>query len=207
MQRRRCPLNRSRQRSCRFEPLGNLKDLRVTVSLCTLPAADRESTRGLCLGMFALASEYQAELPILHRADWMLKVSQRFNRYYRHSGSPERTAMLRSLLLAPSLAMALAACISTPHYRTTKAVNTALTGACLAAQLYPCTIEPSAADKAKAAEAKATAVRAKAQVDSAAADQNAARRSSCLADTGPRLAVSASQCATYVPKDSGKSGD
>ena len=105
--------------------------------------------------------------------------------------------MLRLLLLGTSLAVALTGCVDTPHPRTTKAVNTALTGACLAAQLYPCTIESSEADKSKATEARAAAVRASAQRDSTAADQDAARRSSCLTDTGPRLPVSSSQCATY----------
>ena len=105
--------------------------------------------------------------------------------------------MLRPLLLGTCLAMMLTGCIITPHHRTTKAVNTALTGACLAARLSPCTIEPSEAEKSKATEAKAAAVRADAQRDSTAADQDAARRSSCLTDTGPRLPVSSSQCATY----------
>jgi hypothetical protein len=105
--------------------------------------------------------------------------------------------MLRPLFLGTCLATLLTGCISTPHYRTTKAVNTALTGACLAAQLYPCTIEPSEAEKSNATEATAATVRAKAQRDSTAADQDAARRSSCLTDTGPRLPVSSSQCATY----------
>jgi hypothetical protein len=106
--------------------------------------------------------------------------------------------MLKPLLLGTCLAVALTGCaITTPHDRTEKAVNTALTGACLAAQLAPCTIEPSAADKKKATEAKAAAVRASAQRDSTAADQEAASRSSCLTDTGPRLPVSSGQCATY----------
>jgi hypothetical protein len=105
--------------------------------------------------------------------------------------------MLRPILLGTSLALALSGCLQTPHPRTTKAVNTALTGACLAAQLYPCTIEPTAAEKSKATEDKAAAVRVRAQRDSSAADQEAARRSSCLTDTGPRLPVSSSQCAHY----------
>jgi hypothetical protein len=105
--------------------------------------------------------------------------------------------MLRLRLLGTCFAVVLAGCVSTPHPRTTKAVNTALTGACLAAQLYPCTIEASEAEKSKTTEAKAAAVRASAQRDSTAADQDAARRSSCLTDTGPRLPVSPSQCATY----------
>lgn len=105
--------------------------------------------------------------------------------------------MLRPLLLGTCLAMALAGCVHTPHDRTTKAVNTALTGACLAAQLSPCTIEQSQAEKSKANEARAAAVRDNAKRDSTAADQEAARRSSCLTDTGPRLPVSSSQCASY----------
>jgi hypothetical protein len=105
--------------------------------------------------------------------------------------------MLRPLLLGTCLAVALTGCVSEPYNRTTKAVNTALTGACLATQLYPCTIESSKADESKATEAKAAAVRAKAQRDSIAANEDAARRSSCVTDTGPRLPVSSTQCATY----------
>lgn len=105
--------------------------------------------------------------------------------------------MLRPLLLATCLAVALTGCITRPHNNRTTAVNTALTGACLAAQLYPCSIESSEADKSKATETKAAAVRAKAQHDSTAADQDAARRSSCLTDVGPRLPVSSNQCAAY----------
>jgi hypothetical protein len=111
--------------------------------------------------------------------------------------------MLRPLLLGACLAVVLTGCITRPHNPTTKAVNTALTGACLAARLSPCTIESSAADKSKATEARAAAVRAKAQRDSTAADQEAARRSSCLTDTGPRLPVSSTQCATYGATHSG----
>src|SRR3569833_338165 len=109
----------------------------------------------------------------------------------------EGDAMFRQLLLGTCLAVALTACISEPYNRTAKAVNTALTGACLAAQLYPCTIESSEAGKSKATEAKAAAVRARAQRDSNAANEDAVRRSSCLTDTGPRLPVSSSQCAPY----------
>lgn len=112
--------------------------------------------------------------------------------------------MLRPLLLGTCLAVALVGCISTPHDHATKTVNTALTGACLAARLSPCTIESTAADRSKTTETKAAAVRAKAQGDSTAADQDAARRSSCLTDTGPRLPVSSSQCATYGAAYSGK---
>jgi hypothetical protein len=105
--------------------------------------------------------------------------------------------MLKPLLLGTCLTVALTGCIIEPHTRTTKAVDTALTGACLAVQLYPCTIESSETDKSKATAARAAAVRAKAQRDSIAANEDAARRSSCLTETGPRLPVSSSQCATY----------
>jgi len=111
--------------------------------------------------------------------------------------------MLRRIFLGTCLTVALTGCISGPHNRTTKVVNTALTAACLAAQLSPCTIESSQADKLKATEARAAAVRAKAQRDSTAADEDAARRSSCLTDTGPRLPVSSSQCAAYGTTYSG----
>ena len=111
--------------------------------------------------------------------------------------------MLRPLLLGTCLAVALTGCITEPHNPTTKAVNTALTGACLAAQLSACRIQPSADDKSNATEAKAAAVRARAQRDSTAADEEAARRSSCLTDTGPRLPVSSSQCASYGTTYSG----
>jgi len=113
--------------------------------------------------------------------------------------------MLRSLLPATCVALTLAGCIYTPHHRTTKAVNTALTGACLAARLYPCTIEPSEADKSHAVEAKASATRATVQRESTAADREVASRSSCLTDDGPRLPVSASQCANYGPVASSSS--
>lgn len=105
--------------------------------------------------------------------------------------------MLKALLLGSCLTVALTGCVTGPNTRTTKAVNTALTGACLAAQLYPCTIESSAAAKSNATEARAAAVRAKAQRDSTAANEEAVHRSSCLTETGPRLPVSSSQCATY----------
>lgn len=113
--------------------------------------------------------------------------------------------MLRPLLVGTCLALTLTGCfsLSQPHSQAEKNVNTALTGACLAARLSPCTIEPSAAEKSQATEAKATAVRDKAQRDSTAADQEAARRSSCLTDTGPRLPVSSAQCAAYGTSDSG----
>jgi len=105
--------------------------------------------------------------------------------------------MFKPLLLGTCLAVTLTGCITEPHNRTTKAVNTALTGACLAAQISPCTIESSEAARSQATEARAAAFRAKAQRDSTAANEDAARRSSCLTDTGPRLPVSSTQCATY----------
>jgi hypothetical protein len=119
--------------------------------------------------------------------------------------APGKDRILKTLLLGPCLALTLTGCfsINQPHNHAEKTVNTALTAACLAAQLAPCTIEPSKADKEKATETKAAAVRAKAQRDSAAADEEAARRSSCLTDTGPRLPVSSSQCATYGTTYSG----
>jgi len=104
--------------------------------------------------------------------------------------------MFRPLLLGTCLAVALSGCVITPHSRTTKVVNTALTGACLAAKLSPCTIAPSDIEESKATEDRAVAVRTNAQRDSSAADQDAARRSSCLTETGPRLPVSSSECAT-----------
>jgi hypothetical protein len=111
--------------------------------------------------------------------------------------------MLRPLLLATCLTVALTGCMTEPlpFTRTQKVVNTALTGACLAARLPPCTIQPSEPGKSQAIEARAAAVRAKAQRDSVAANEDAVRRSSCLTDTGPRLPVSSHQCATYATTD------
>jgi hypothetical protein len=105
--------------------------------------------------------------------------------------------MLRPLLLGTCLAVALTGCLVGPQTGATKAANTAMTGACLAAHLYPCTPEPTAPEKSKDAEKQAAAVQAGAQRNSAAADQDSARRSSCLTDTGPTLPVSSDQCATY----------
>jgi hypothetical protein len=137
-------------------------------------------------------------------ATWARGYNRHLQRI-RPSASPERNRMLKPLLLGTCLTVALTGCISItePRNHLEKTVNTALTGACLAAQLSPCTIESSAADKSKATEAKAAAVRGKAQRDSTAADEDAARRSSCLTDTGPRLPVSSSQCATYGAAYSG----
>jgi hypothetical protein len=107
--------------------------------------------------------------------------------------------MLKPLLLGTCLTVALTGCVVDPPNlnHTTKVVNTALTGACLAARLAPCTIQPSEPGRSQAVEAKAAAVRAKAQRDSVAANEDAVLRSSCLTDTGPRLPVSSTQCATY----------
>jgi hypothetical protein len=52
------------------------------------------------------------------------------------------TVMLRLPLIGICLAVTLTGRIIESHNRTTKAVNTAMTGACLAARLYPCTIQP-----------------------------------------------------------------
>ena len=102
--------------------------------------------------------------------------------------------MLRPLWVGTCLAVALTGCFVGPR---SKAVNTAMTGACLAAHLYPCTPQPSAREKSKDNEKQAAAVRASAQRESATADQDSARRSSCLTDTGPTVPVSSDQCATY----------
>lgn len=116
--------------------------------------------------------------------------------------------MLKPLLLGTCLAGVLTGCFSLnqPHNHAEKTVNTALTAACLAAQLSPCMIEPSSADKSKATEARAAAVRGKAQRDSTAADEEVARRSSCVTDVGPRLPVSSSECAVYGTTYAGNAG-
>jgi hypothetical protein len=92
--------------------------------------------------------------------------------------------MTKSLVLAVGLLAFLTACVSGLYPQRNKTVNTALTGACLAAQLPPCTIEASAG--------------AKAQQNADAASKDAAQRSSCLAETGPRLPVQPSQCSAYA---------
>jgi hypothetical protein len=106
--------------------------------------------------------------------------------------------MTKSLVLAVGLLAFLTACVSGLYPQRNKTVNTALTGACLAAQLPPCTIEASAGAKASAKEAKAASVRAAAQQNADAASKDAAQRSSCLAETGPRLPVQPSQCSAYA---------
>ena len=105
--------------------------------------------------------------------------------------------MSRLPLIGICLAVTLSGCITEPRNRTTTAVNTAMTGACLAARLYPCTPEPSKEEKSKATADKAAAVRADAQRNSTNATQDATLRSSCSTEEGPRLPVSATQCAAY----------
>jgi hypothetical protein len=109
--------------------------------------------------------------------------------------------MSRVLAAAVGLMFLLTACVWGPwgpdHQQRDKTVNTALTGACLAAQLSPCTIAESPAAKASAKEAKAASVRAGAQQDANAASQDAAQRSSCLTDVGPTLPMKPGQCVAY----------
>ena len=108
--------------------------------------------------------------------------------------------MSRALAAAVGLLTLLTACVSGPdHQQRNKTINTALTGACLAAQLAPCTIATSADAKASATEAKAARIRAGAQQEANAASRDAAQRSSCLTEDGPRLPVQASQCSAYTP--------
>ena len=106
--------------------------------------------------------------------------------------------MTKPLVWAVVLLALLTACVSGPNPQGKKNVNTALTGACLAAQLAPCTIAASAEAKASANEAHAASVRAAAQQNADAASKDAAQRSSCLAETGPRLPVQPSQCSAYA---------
>jgi hypothetical protein len=109
--------------------------------------------------------------------------------------------MSRSLAAAAGLLILLTACTSwldPGHQQRDKNISTALTGACLATQLAPCTIASSASAKASAKEAKAASVRAGAQQEANAASKDAAQRSSCLTDDGPRLPVQPSQCSVYA---------
>lgn len=109
--------------------------------------------------------------------------------------------MSRSLAAAAGLLILLTACASwldPGHQQRDKNIGTALTVACLATQLAPCTIASSASAKASAQEAKAASVRAGAQQEANAASKDAAQRSSCLADDGPRLPVQPSQCSVYA---------
>jgi hypothetical protein len=96
------------------------------------------------------------------------------------------------------LALLLTACVSGPYPQRNKSVNSALTGACLAAQLAPCMIAASADAKASANEAHAASVRATAQRKADADSKDTVQRSSCLAETGPRLPVQPSQCSAYA---------
>ena len=106
--------------------------------------------------------------------------------------------MTKSLVWAVVLLALLTGCDTGPFPQRNKTVNTALTGACLVAQLSPCTIAASADEKASANEAKAASVRATAQRNADATSKDAAQRSSCLTDTGPRLPVQPSQCSAYA---------
>ena len=106
--------------------------------------------------------------------------------------------MTKPLVLAVGLLALLTACVSGLYPQRNKTVNTALTGACLAAQLAPCTIAASPDAEASANEAHAASVRAAAQQKADASSKDAAQRSSCLAETGPRLPVQPSQCSAYA---------
>lgn len=107
--------------------------------------------------------------------------------------------MSRALAAAVGLLTLLTACVSGPyHQQRNKTINTALTAACLATQLAPCTIATSADAEASAKETKAASVRAGAQQEANAARRDAAQRSSCLTEDGPRLPVQVSQCTAYA---------
>jgi len=109
--------------------------------------------------------------------------------------------MTRLFAVAVLLSL-LVACVYDPgHPQRAKTINTALTGACLAARLAPCTIAPSDEAKESAAETKAAALRARAQHDADAASKNAVQRSSCLAEDGPRLPVQPGECSAYTSPD------
>lgn len=102
-------------------------------------------------------------------------------------------------IAAAGLLTLLTACVSEPnHQQRDKTINTALTGACLAAQLAPCTITPSDEAKTNAKEIKAASVRASARHEAEVASKNAVQRSSCLTQDGPRLPVQSSECSAYV---------
>jgi hypothetical protein len=99
---------------------------------------------------------------------------------------------------AAGLLSLLTACVSEPnHQQRDKTINTALTGACLAARLTPCTIARSDEAQTNAKEVKAASVRASARHEADVASKNAAERSSCLTQDGPRLPVQPSECSTY----------
>jgi hypothetical protein len=106
--------------------------------------------------------------------------------------------MTKPLVWTVGLLALLTACVSGPYPQRNKSVNSALTSACLVAQLAPCTIAASADAKASANEAHAASVRATAQQKADAASKDAVQRSSCLTETGPRLPVQPSQCSAYV---------
>jgi hypothetical protein len=95
----------------------------------------------------------------------------------------------------------LTACAAGPNTHKDKAINTALTGACLAADLPPCKIATPESARAQRQEAKAAATRVEAQQSANAATKDAVARSSCLTDTGPRLPTSPGQCAAYGAVD------
>jgi hypothetical protein len=106
--------------------------------------------------------------------------------------------MTKPLVCAVVLLALLTGCAVGPFPQRNKTVNTALTGACLAVQLAPCTIAASEDANASANEAHAASVRATAQRKADAASKDAAQRSSCLTETGPRLPVQPSQCSAYA---------
>jgi hypothetical protein len=111
--------------------------------------------------------------------------------------------MSRELAATVLLLTLLTACattgVNTGHQQRDKNINTGLTGACLATRLTACTIAVSPEAKASANEAKAASMRAGAQQEASAASRDAAERSSCVTEDGPRLPVQASQCSAYAP--------
>jgi hypothetical protein len=115
--------------------------------------------------------------------------------------------MLRSFVLGGCVIASLAGCAISPQPHANTAANTALTSACLAAQLPPCTIANPPDVQERAAEAKAAAMRAEAQRSSDAATKDAVQRSSCLTDVGPRVPLTPDQCAAYVRSYSSKDID
>src|ERR1700722_10148122 len=106
--------------------------------------------------------------------------------------------MTKLLVWAVGLLALLTGCAIGPFPQRNKTVNTALTGARLVAQLAPCSIAASPDAEASANEAHAASVRAAAQQKADASSKDAAQRSSCLAETGPRLPVQPSQCSAYA---------
>lgn len=112
--------------------------------------------------------------------------------------------MFRQILTGACLLAAVAGCAVSGHNQRDNVSNAALTGACLAAFLPPCEMTTPPDVRAEKSEAKAAATRADAQRSANAATQDAVQRSSCLADTGPRLPLSPGQCAAYGNAYSGK---